>query len=64
MTIGKSKSSGEENEQLRNDVRVLRTQLDEMYRRDAELSKLGPVKDFCHLFKVIGGDTATRVLWR
>lgn len=49
-----------ENQQLRTDVALLRMQLDEMYRRDAELMKLGPVKNFCRLFKVVGGDAGTR----
>lgn len=46
-----------ENEQLRAEVALLQTQLDEMNRREAELSKLGSARKFCSLFKVIGGDS-------
>jgi cell shape-determining protein MreC len=49
-----------ENLQLRGDVASLQTQLDEMYRRNAELDKLGSVKDLCRLIKVIGSDSGTR----
>ena len=47
-----------ENQQLRAEVALLTTQLDEMRRRDAELTKLGSAKDFCRIFQVIGGDAA------
>jgi cell shape-determining protein MreC len=49
-----------ENEQLRVDVDLLRTQLEEIYRQNAELGKLGLVKDLCRLVKVVGGDAGTR----
>jgi cell shape-determining protein MreC len=49
-----------ENQQLRSQVALLRTQLDEMVRREAELSKLGPAKDLCRLFEVVGGDSGSR----
>jgi cell shape-determining protein MreC len=49
-----------ENRQLRSEVAMLHTQLEEMYRRDAQLQKLGELKDLCKLFKVIGGDSGTR----
>jgi hypothetical protein len=50
----------EENKQLRADVIKFRAQLEDMYRRDAELSKLGPKKDDCQLVKVISADGGTR----
>lgn len=46
-----------ENEQLRAEVALLQTQLNEMNRREAELSKLGSARSYCSLFKVIGGDS-------
>jgi cell shape-determining protein MreC len=49
-----------ENMQLRGDVASLQTQLDEIYRRNAELDKLGSVRDVCRLVKVFGGDAGTR----
>jgi len=49
-----------ENQQLRAEVDALRTQLEEMYRQNAELGKLGSVKDLCRLVKVIGADSGTR----
>lgn len=49
-----------ENQQLRSEVGLLRTQLDEMIRREAELSKLGAAKDLCRLFEVVGGDSGSR----
>jgi cell shape-determining protein MreC len=49
-----------ENQQLRGDVASLQTQLDEIYRRNAELDKLGSVKNVCRLVKVIGSDAGMR----
>jgi cell shape-determining protein MreC len=49
-----------ENQQLRAEVALLQTQLDEMNRRELELSKLGAARDFCRIFKVVGGDSGTR----
>lgn len=49
-----------ENEQLRAEVALLQTQLNEMNRREAELSKLGSARKYCSLFKVVGGDSGPR----
>ena len=49
-----------ENRQLRAEVAMLHTQLEEMYRRDAQLQTLGEIKDLCKLFKVVGSDSGTR----
>lgn len=49
-----------ENERLRAEVALLTTQLDEMRRRDAELTKLGSARDLCRIFPVVGGDSGTR----
>jgi len=49
-----------ENQRLRAEVASLETQLDELNRRDAELSKLGAARTYCRIFKVIGGDSGPR----
>ena len=55
-----AKDIREENVELRAEVDALSTQLEEMYRQNAELGKLGSVKDLCRLVKVIGADSGTR----
>lgn len=50
----------EENKQLRADVLKFRAQLEDMYWRDSELSKLGPMKADCTMFKVVSADGGTR----
>lgn len=49
-----------ENQQLRSEVALLQTQLNEMNRREAELAKLGSARQYCSLFKVVGGDSGPR----
>lgn len=49
-----------ENQRLRAQVASLETQVDELNRRDAELSKLGAARAYCSLFDVIGGDSGPR----
>lgn len=49
-----------ENEQLRTEVALLQTQLNEVNRREAELAKLGSARDYFSLFKVVGGDSGPR----
>jgi cell shape-determining protein MreC len=49
-----------ENLQLRAEVAQLQTQLNEVNRRQAELAKLGSARQFCSLFKVVGGDSGPR----
>ena len=50
----------EENQQLRADLAVLETQLEEMRRRNDELSKLGSARTLCRLVKVLGADAGSR----
>ena len=50
----------QENQQLRSEVNRLQLQVVDMARRNAELAKLGNIKDLCSLVKVIGADSGAR----
>ena len=50
----------EENERLRTELTRVQAQLEEMQRVHTEMSLLGKARDFCQLFKVVGGDAGTR----
>ena len=50
----------QDNKQLRAELAWLQLQLEDASRRDTELAKLGPLKDRCQIFKVVGGDSGTR----
>jgi hypothetical protein len=50
----------EENDSLRQEVAAMMRELDELRRRDAELETLGPLRERCTLFSVVGADAAGR----
>ena len=50
----------EENDSLRQEVAAMMRELEELRRRDAELEMLGPLRERCTPFAVVGTDAAGR----